>query len=146
MSLFRRSFDTPVNPSDGRVMRPTLLPVGLPMVKVSDCVGRPTLLVSKCIRVSTLSKLKTDDTAISQTLLSVGRATLQGSEGIGFSMVYVILVGISEGITIEYATQWSVGASTLISRLLEIRRYATDGKKKVYVSNTQQVSVEFETW
>ena len=124
-------------------MTPTLPPIKRPTTQVSDCVGRPTLLVSECARVPTWLELKTDDTAISQTLLSVGRLTLQGSEDVGFPMVYAILVGTSEGITIKYATQRSIKALTLISRRSKIRRYATTGKKKVYVSNTRQVSVEF---
>ena len=101
-----------------------------------DYIGRPTLLVSECVGVLTLSELKIDETAISQTLLSVGWSTLQGSDDIGLPMVYAILVGTSEGITVEYVTQLSIGASTLISRRLEIQCYATDGKKQVYVSNT----------
>ena len=101
-------------------MTPTLPPVGRPSVKVSDCVERPTLLVSECVGLSTLYELKTDDTTISQTLLSVGRPMLRGSEDVGFSTVYAILVGTSEGITTEYATQRSVGASTLISRWSKI--------------------------
>ena len=125
----------------------TMLPlVGRPTTQVLDCVRRPTLLVSECIGVLTWSELKTDDTAISQTLFSVGRLTLQGSEDVQFPTVYAILVGTSEGITVEYVTQLSIGASTLISRRSEIQRYTTDGKKKVYVSNTRQVSVEFQTW
>ena len=99
----------------------------------------------ECVGVPTLSELNTDDTAISQTLLSIGWPTLQGSEDVGFLTVYAVLVGTSEGITDEYVTQWSVGASTLISRQSEIRHYATNDQKKVYVSNTQQVSVEFQT-
>ena len=102
--------------------------------------------MSECVRVLTWLKLKTDDTAISQTLLAIGRPMLQGSEDVGFSTVYAILVGTSEEITDEYLTQWSIRASNLISLQLEIRRYATKGKKKVYVSNTRQVSVEFQTW
>ena len=102
--------------------------------------------MSKCVGLLTLSELKTDDTAISQTLLAVGRPTLQGLEDVIFSMVYAILVGTSEVITDEYVTQWYFKASTLIIRWLEIRHYTTDGKKKLYVSNTRQVSVEFQTW
>ena len=97
-------------------MTPTLPPVGRPTVKVSDCVGRPTLLVWECIGLLTLSELKTNNTAISQTILSVGRSTLQASEDVGVPTVYAILVGTSKGITVEYATQWSVKASTLISQ------------------------------
>ena len=97
--------------------------------------------MSKCVGVPTLFELKTDDTAISQTLLSIGRPMLQGSEDVGVLMVYAILVGTLEGITVEYATQWSVGSSTLISRLLKIQRYATEDKKKVYVSKMRQRSV-----
>ena len=105
---------------------------------MSDCVGRPTLLVSECVGLPTLSELKTDDTTISQTLLAVGRPTLQGSEDVGFSTVYAILVGTSKAITDEYATQWSVGASNLIIHQSEIQHYATDGKKK-------SVCVEYST-
>ena len=71
--------------------------------------------MSECVGLPTLSELKTDDTAISQTLLSVGRPMLQGSEDVGVSTVYAILVGTLEGITVEYATLWSIGALTLIS-------------------------------
>ena len=95
-------------------MTPMLPPVERPPVKVSDCVRRLTLLVSECVGVSTLSELKTDDIAISQTLLSVGRPTLQGSDDVGFPTVYAILVGTSEGITVKYATQLSVRALTHI--------------------------------
>ena len=102
--------------------------------------------MSECVGLLTLSELKIDDTAISQTLLSVERPTLQGSEDVGVPTVYAILVGTLEGITVEYVTQWSVGASTLISHRSEIQRYATDGKQKVNVSNTRQVSVKFQTW
>ena len=127
-------------------MTSTLPPVGRLTVKVLDCIGRPTFLVSECVEVLTLSELKTVDNAISRTLLSIRWPTLQGSEDVRFSMVYAILVGTSEAIIDEYATQWLVRASNLISCRSEIRRYATNGKKKVYVSNTREVSVEFQTW
>ena len=46
---------------------------------------------------------------------------------------------------VEYATQWSVRSSTHISRMSKIQRYATDGKKKVYVLKRRPISVEFQT-
>ena len=59
------SSNTPVNPSGGRAMTPMVPPIERIIVKVSDYAKRSTLLVSKCIRVPTLSELKNDDTAIS---------------------------------------------------------------------------------
>ena len=111
-------------------MTPTLPPVGRTTTQVSDCVRRPTLLVSECIGVLTLSELKKNDTTISQTLFSVGQPMLQRSDDIEFSTVYAILVGTLEWITVEHATQWSIRASNLISRWSKIWCYATDGKKK----------------
>ena len=101
-------------------MTPTLPPIGRPTIKVSDCVERSTLLVSKCNGVPTLSELKFDDTTISQKLLSIGRPTLQGLYDVEFPTVYTILVGTSEGIMVEYVHN---GLSELRPLLVVGHRY-----------------------
>ena len=87
----------------------------------------------------------TDGSAIHLTLMSVVVSTLQGSDDVGLLTVYAILIGTLEGNMVKYATQWSFGSLTHISRMSKIRCYATDVKKNVYVSKRRQISVEFQT-
>ena len=84
----------------------------------------------ECVGLPTLSELKTNDIAISRTLLSIRWPTLQGSEDVEWLTMYAILIGTLEGRTVEYVTQSSVRSSTHISRMSKIRRYTVDSKKK----------------